>query len=87
MESELTSFDIFNLSKLDGKDKEELLKLFNELKGVSFPSIYEQYATNNEYRRKIDVVLLQILGFQSNQIEHLLNNLYVAISEELMVKG
>ncbi len=87
MESELISFDIFNMRNLSVSDKEKLEHLFISLKGIEFPSIIEQYITNNKERRILDTTLLEILGLEEKQIETLLDKLYKTIVEELQTKG
>ena len=86
MESELISFNIFDFSKLNGKQKEKLEVLFNELKKMEFPSIKEQYVRNFKEKRLLDSTILEVLGFEKDEIDKLLDDLYPAIAEELQTK-
>ena len=85
-ETELVSFDIFNLKNLNIKQKEKLKKLFMRLSDEKFPSIMEQYVTNHKNRRDLDVTILEILGLDSSKINKFLDKLYPAIFEELKSK-
>jgi len=80
MESELRSFDVFNFSQLTKAQTAELEMLFQKLKS-------EQYENNNKDRRLLDSIILEVLGFNKQEIEHLLDKLYPAIVEELKIKG
>lgn len=87
MESELVSFDIFNLKNLNTEQKVRLENLFSFLKNKEFPSILEQYTSNNKERRLLDATILEILGIEKSKIDKILDELYVAIAEELQAKG
>ena len=64
MESDLTSFDIFDIKKLSQSQIEELQKLYEKLSNIDFPSIKEQYITDNQYRRLLDTKLLEIKDYR-----------------------
>lgn len=87
MESELVSFDIFNLKNINTEQKVLLETLFSALKNKEFPSILEQYTSNNKERRLLDATILEILGIEKSKIDKILDELYVAIFEELQAKG
>lgn len=87
MESELCSFDIFNIKNLSHTQLKTLEQLYNNLKSKEFPSIHDQFVTNNEYRRFLDETILEILGFKKNEIDKILGRLYLAITQELETKG
>lgn len=87
MESELVLFDIFDISKLSQESKSKLLEIFEELSGVEFPSILDQYVSSDENRLKLDLGILSALGFDEEEAKQLLFPLYEAIIGELKVKG
>lgn len=87
MESELVLFDIFDISKLSPESRAELLKLFEELGRVEFPSILDQYVSSDENRLKLDLGILSALGFEEEEATQLLFPLYEAIITELKIKG
>ena len=67
---------ILNPKKLDAKDKKILLKLFEEIKNISFINLYSQYTDNFEVRKRLDKTLLTILGYREEEIEEILKKLY-----------
>ena len=85
--SELVLFDIFDISKLTSESRAELLKLFEELSKVEFPSILDQYVSSDENRLKLDLGILSALGFDEEEAKQLLFPLYEAIITELKMKG
>lgn len=85
--SELVLFDIFNISKLSPETKAALLKLFEELSRVEFPSILDQYVSSDENRLKLDLGILSALGVDKEEAGKILFPLYEAIIEELKIKG
>jgi hypothetical protein len=75
----LKEFLILNLTKLE---REKLLELFDEVKSTALPSIFEQLKQKNPMRRKIDAAVLKVLGFNGNEIDDLLNELYPLLVDE-----
>lgn len=69
--------------KLDSKERGILLKLFDELKNVEFPSIIEQLQNRFWARVKMDKIILQILGFSDLEIEKWLSRVYDSLVNEL----
>jgi len=69
--------------KLDKKDKENLLCLFDELRSVEFPSIVEQLENRFWARVKLDRTILKILGFSDSEIEKWLPRVYDSLASEL----
>lgn len=82
-ESELTSFDVFDFSKLNASEIRELKKASEAFGKKRFPSIGEQYMTSNELRRKLDTVILKSLNFEKDEIDSVLSGVYKAIADEL----
>lgn len=85
MEADWILYDIFNVDKLDEKQKQKLQALYKKLEKIEFPSLKEQYLTNNKYRRMLDIGILEILGFEKSKIEGMLDKLYKSISDEWSV--
>lgn len=82
-ETDLLDFKIINFSTLDEIEKKDLMKTFNVLKKLKFPSIIEQLETRFEGRVELDKTILKILGFKSHQINEYLPRLYDIVLEEL----
>ena len=59
-------FKVPKLELLSEKDRESILKLFEEGKGITPHSIYDQFKNGDEFRIKIDEVFLGILRKNSN---------------------
>jgi len=55
-----------NPTTLTPSQRRELLALFEELRGVAFPSLLEQLRTSFEGRRKLDAAWLSVLGVAEN---------------------
>lgn len=86
-ESELTNFDIFDLSHLSELEKLQLIRVFDSIKDVDFPSIIEQYVSTFKGRLSLDLSVMKILGFKEDEAKDLLYPLYETIIDELRVKG
>ena len=76
----LKEFLIPELTKLERK---ELLELFNEVRSVRLPSISEQLKQRDSIRRKIDAAILRVLGFDENEIDNLLSEIYPLLVDEI----
>ena len=61
-----------------------LLKVFNEIRNLSFSSITEPLKSENETRKTTDKAWLKILNYQGDSDE-LLKNLYTSISQEIKI--
>jgi len=85
MEADWVLYDLFDIKKLSSEEKSKLEEIAKKLQEVDFPSIKDQYFTNNKYRRGLDNTILQVLGFDKDRIEPVLDKLYKAIYEELSV--
>jgi len=57
--------------------------LFDELKSIEFPSILDQLRTRFPPRVKMDTLLLQVMGYSSDEINSLLDYLYPAPANEI----
>lgn len=85
MEADWILYNIFDIDKLTDAEKTKLENIFKKLESVQFPSLKEQFVTNNKHRRLLDSAVLEILGFEKSKIDLVLDNLYKAISAELSV--
>jgi len=83
MDTDLIQMKYFNLDKLTRSDKDKLLKLFDEISQINFPSLKEQLISNFEPRRKLDSTVLEVLGLDQTKIEAIPSKLYTLVSEEL----
>lgn len=83
MESDLNSFNVFNFQLLLDDDKTILNNLFDDLKGVRFPSIVEQLETKHPARIKLDRAILGVLGLSSTELDWWLPKLYDSLAKEL----
>ncbi|MEM5870735.1 MAG: N-6 DNA methylase, partial [Candidatus Aenigmatarchaeota archaeon] len=82
-ESDLVEFYLLDTKKISDREKNTLLKLFEKIKNVNFPSIIEQLETRFWARVELDKTILKILGFSDKEIEEWLPKVYDAIVEEL----
>jgi tRNA1(Val) A37 N6-methylase TrmN6 len=79
----LKEFSVLDLTKLNQNVKKELLELFGEVSNIKLPSILQQLKQNHPIRRKIDGVILKILGFDEKEVDSLLNELYTLLVDEI----
>ncbi|MCD6444940.1 hypothetical protein J7L70_08095 [Candidatus Bathyarchaeota archaeon] len=70
--------------KLTKKERKQLMKVFDEIKDFSFPSIKEQLKGDIEARKTIDKTWLKILNYEGDP-EELLKKLYASIMQELKI--
>ena len=82
-QGDLKNFDIIDISKLSDEMIEELLDLYDELMDNEFQPLVTQFSEQTKNRVKLDIKLLTILGFDSNEIATILPEVYEAISFEL----
>ncbi|MDI6904541.1 MAG: N-6 DNA methylase [Candidatus Bathyarchaeia archaeon] len=80
----LNSLLVPNPKKLTRKEREQLLKVFNDVKNVSFPSITNQLKSEIEARKTIDKVWLKILNYKGD-VDELVKKLYASISQEIRI--
>ncbi|MFZ2323926.1 MAG: N-6 DNA methylase [Ignavibacteriaceae bacterium] len=85
-ETDLLEFKIIDYKNLTKSDKEILVKLFDHLKKVKFPSFMDQIKDRFEGRVEIDQAIMKALGFNRNQINEYLPKLYNLVLEELTEK-
>jgi len=81
---DLINMYILNFHKLEKEEKEELLKLFEEIRHTEFaPSIEKQLKDRFWARVKMDKAILKILGFDEKEAESWLDKVYDALLKEM----
>ncbi len=82
-EEDLENFYIFNFQSLTIKEIETLEKVFDEIKDKRMPSLYDQFEQKDPIRLKLDNTIMEVLGFQKDEIEFWIPKIYEVISKEL----
>jgi len=86
---ELKHYDLklflrFDFSKLDKKIVLRLSKIAEELGRIEFSPLLEQLKSRFAGRVKLDYEILRAIGFEGNEIDHILPKMYDRIVEELL---
>jgi len=81
----LDEYLILDASKLSKHQKDMLLKLYDELKVIDFPSLKEQIMKRHKARQKLDSAILELMGYSEDEAHDLLNELYNAFTCEFEV--
>jgi len=79
----INDFLLPDIRSLNNKERRNLLDLFERIKNKEFPSILDQLKTEFAPRREIDTVILQLLGYSSEEAAQLLDYLYPALASEI----
>jgi len=79
----MNKMQLLNPKKLKKHERDRLLRHFETIKNVSFPSIIEQLKTKFSPRKELDIMFLQIMGYSDDEITQLLDNLYPALANEI----
>ena len=69
--------------KLNREQSDELLKLFDSIATIPFPSISEQFRNAHSTRKRIDEAILEIVGFGEKEKEDVLTRIYPALFNEI----
>ncbi|MEM3504259.1 MAG: hypothetical protein QW134_08555, partial [Nitrososphaeria archaeon] len=85
LKEDLILTKVINVKELAENIKEEMIKIFEEIKDIEFPSILGQIENKFEYRIKLDTIILQALGFSKSEINDLLPKVYDALLKEIKV--
>lgn len=72
-----------NYETLSEKERTTLLKVFDNIKAVEFPSLLNQLETNYWARSYLDKSILTVLGFKEEEVDEILPKLYHVLAEEL----
>ena len=83
MTADLILMKIFDCNNLKDSDKKELIKLYEKIKAIDYPSILEQFERRFKPRIELDKTILKILGFSIKEINDWLPKIYDAIKDEL----
>ncbi|MDH5779024.1 MAG: N-6 DNA methylase [Candidatus Bathyarchaeota archaeon] len=78
----LNNLSVLNPKKITKEERKRLLKIFDEIKNISLPSITEQLSEKNNVRKTIDKALFDILGYE-NITEEFLENFHTSILHEI----
>lgn len=70
---------VLNPRSLSEEKREKLMELFDDISQKPFPSLEEQYTDDFELRRRMDSAILDALGFDEEETDLLLEQLYEAI--------
>jgi len=73
-----------NPFELSNHEKEILLTTFEEIKDKNFPSFLDQLKNKFSIRKEVDKKILEILGFEEDEIEALLKDLYPILHKEIL---
>jgi type I restriction-modification system DNA methylase subunit len=82
-DSMMNDFLLLDLASLNMNEKKHLLDLFEKIGKIEFPSILEQLKTKFSPRKKIDTLLLQIMGYSDKEADQLLDYLYPTLANEI----
>lgn len=74
---------VFNFDALSDKDTKILNSTYAKLKKIRFPSIIDQLKEKFWARVELDKVVLKVLGFEDNNIDKILSELYDKIYTEI----
>lgn len=74
---------VLDSAKLNKSEREHLLDLFEQSKNLSYPSILEQLKERFSPRKKLDMLLLKIMGYSDVEANQFLNYLYPALANEI----
>jgi type I restriction-modification system DNA methylase subunit len=69
--------------RLSKTQKKVILKIFEEVKDVEFPSFLKQLKDRFPARVAMDKTVLKVLGFGDDEIDHILDYLYPALANEI----
>ncbi|MCJ7553034.1 MAG: SAM-dependent methyltransferase [Ignavibacteriaceae bacterium] len=86
-ETDLLEFKIIDYKNLSKKEKQDLIKLFEKLKKLKFPSFMDQIKNRFEGRVELDKAILKAIGFNRTEINEYLPRLYDIVLQELTEKN
>jgi len=79
----LLEFLVINPSILDENSQKVLLDIYEDIKDVEFPSILEQFRGRFSTRVKMDKAILKVLGYEENEIDKLIDEMYSVLVERI----
>jgi len=79
----LNGFLLLDVGSLSKNEKKDLLDLFEKIGKTESPSILDQLKTEFAPRKKLDTMLLRVVGYSENDADQLLGYLYPALAEEI----
>lgn len=82
MGNDLINMKIIDVTKLSRQEIDKLVKLFDHLKLVDFPSINKQLSVKFNERIELDRAILKVLGFSEKDADYWINELYKIVVNE-----
>jgi ferredoxin-type protein NapH len=82
-EQALREFNFLNTEKLSETQRVKLINLFREIGAAELPNILTQLEDKNPLRRRLDITILKILGYDEAEAIRTLNQLYPLLVEEI----
>lgn len=82
-ETDLKEFKLLDYENLSKRDANFLLKTFDDLRNIEFPSLLNQFEDRFPSRIVMDKAILKVLGYDVNIIDDLLNKLYDIVVTEI----
>jgi tRNA1(Val) A37 N6-methylase TrmN6 len=79
----MSSFMVIDPLGLPRSQRQKILRTFEDVKDAILPSFLEQLKQSHPIRRKIDELVLEIIGFEKAKIEVILKDLYPAFANEI----
>jgi len=74
---------ILNPSTLSREQRGNILRLYDKIKSVEFPSLLKQLKDKFPARVEIDKLMFRVLGFGDDEINRILDYLYPALANEI----
>ncbi|PKP59141.1 MAG: hypothetical protein CVT88_06200 [Candidatus Altiarchaeales archaeon HGW-Altiarchaeales-1] len=82
-QSDLVLMDIIDSEKLKDSEKKELMELLDELEDLEFDPIHVQIRDKKDYRLKLDKTILKVAGFNENDLNKIIEDIYPVILDEI----
>jgi len=74
---------VLSPSKLSKEQSAAMLRLYDKIEAIEFPSLLEQLKDKFPARVEIDRLMLRVLGFPDDEINRILDYLYPALANEI----
>lgn len=79
----MSNLFVLDPSNLSDTERRTILKTFDEVKAIEFPSFLKQLKDRFPSRITIDKTVLEVLGFNQKEIDNILDYLYPALANEI----
>ena len=74
---------VLSPSKLSKEQSVAMLRLYDKIEAIEFPSLLEQLKDKFPARVEIDKLMLRVLGFRDDEINRILDYIYPALAKEI----